>query len=580
MTPQRFFSILLAACLVNAQTPVQAPPAQSASPQAVPQTPPQATPQAAPQAPPAGTPVIKMTTRLMQVSVVVQDKKGEPVPDLTKDDFILYDKGQEQKIRYLSKEGDQPPPENLPALAEGVVSNLFVNTTVDGKTRVQPLPNSLTAILLDGLNTKFTDQHYAKEALVKFLKQLHPGDQVAIYTLSNGLRVLHDFTSDTASLLAALDRHHNQESVATSASSYEDSNTGNDDLDGFLDQASERIANFYQARRTETTMQALQTIANHLAGLQGRKNLIWLSSGFPLLIGQDANGSAMTVDFQNFGDDLQRTWRALSDVGIALYPVDARGLIGMADYSPSMSAASRPNMRRPGPAPMDTRAQRQIAETQGVMRELADRTGGRAFMNNNDIAGSIRRAMDDARVTYVLYYTPSHDEWDGRFREIKIKVNRPGLEARYRKGYYAIPDVPTDQKSRQAALTAVAVSPLASTGVTILARLMQKPTEDAPKVVVAVVFDGHNITFSRDAQGQTECTVDVMALVFGDQPAPTNQMGRSLHVPLKPEQYDQAMKTGVRVTLEVEAPVKSKRVRVIARDVPSGRVGSLDISLK
>src|SRR5262245_26154631 len=197
------------------------------------------------------TPTIKVTTRLVQVNVVVQDKKGEPVGDLTKDDFILLDKGQEQKIQFFSKESSEAVPTNAPPLPPGVVSNRYTNFTSGGQTHLAPLPTSLSVILLDGLNTAFTDQHYAKEAMIKFLNQLQSGMSSAIYTLTNGLRVLHDFTSDTASLLSVLAKHRNEESAALGASSYDDANTDDDNLDAFLDRSNEVIANFYQARRVE-----------------------------------------------------------------------------------------------------------------------------------------------------------------------------------------------------------------------------------------------------------------------------------------------------------------------------------------
>src|SRR5215471_14251447 len=157
-------------------------------------------------------PVIRVTTRLVQVNVVVHNKKGEPVRDLAKEDFVLFDKGQEQKILFFSKESTEALPANLPPLAPGIISNRYTNFTSGGEKHLAPLPTSLTVVLLDGLNTAFTDQHYAKEALIKFLNQLQPGDRVAIYTLTNGLRVLHDFTSDTSSLLTALSKHRNQDS--------------------------------------------------------------------------------------------------------------------------------------------------------------------------------------------------------------------------------------------------------------------------------------------------------------------------------------------------------------------------------
>jgi VWFA-related protein len=557
-----FWSIVLSLCLIQGQT-IATP-----SPQQVQEQPGN-----------METPVIRVTTRLVQVNVVVHNKKGEPVGDLTKDDFVLFDKGQEQKILFFSKESSEALPTNLPPLTPGVVSNRYTNFTSGGEKHLAPLPTSLTVILLDGLNTAFTDQHYAKEALIKFLNQLQPGDRVAVYTLTNGLRVLHDFTSDTASLLAALAKHRNQDSSVLSASSFDDANTGNDDLDAFLDRSNEAISTFYQARRTQTTLQALQTISHHLAGMPGRKNLIWLSGSFPTLVGLGPDGSPGR-DFQDFSDEMQRAMRTVNDSGIAIYPVDARGLMGIFATMPSMSPESRGRGPARGPAPVDRRAQNQILQTQGTMREIADRTGGRAFMNTNDLTGSIRRAMDDARVTYVLAYSPSHDQWDNKFREIKIKLNRPGLDARYRKGYYAYSESPTDPKMRKAILSEAATTPLASTGLTMVAAVAQAPTAANPRTSIRTVIDAHEVAFVRNTEGKNEATLDLLLVIFDDMGKPLHQIVRTIHLNPDEATYAAMMKSGVVVNVDSEAPVKSARARLIVHDVSAGLVGSLDLPFK
>ncbi len=524
-------------------------------------------------------PTIRVTTRLVQVNVVVHDKKGEPVRDLSKDDFVLFDKGQEQTIQFFSKESSEALPGNAPPLPAGVVSNRYTNFTSGGEKHLAPLPTSLTVILLDGLNTAFTDQHYAKEALIKFLDQLHPGDRVAIYTLTNGLRVLHDFTSDTASLLAALAKHRNQDSSALNASSYEDANTGNDNLDAFLDRSNEQIANFYQARRTQTTLEALQTISNHLAGMPGRKNLIWLSGSFPSIVGQGTEG-APGQDFQNFSDQIQRALRTLNTVGVAIYPVDARGLMGPFATMPSMSPSSRGARGGRGPAPMDQRAQNQIFQTQATMREIADRTGGRAFMNTNDLTGAIRHAMEDTRFTYVLAYSPAHDQWDGKFREIKIKLKRPGLEARYRKGYYAYPENLADPKLRQAFLEEAARTPLASTGLTIVAAVAEAPTDAKPQTLIRTLMDPHEIIFGTNADGKRQATLDFLLVIYDANGRPIHQMVRTIQFSPDEAQYKQLVTNGISLTVGSDAPIQSARARLIVHDVSSASVGSVDLPLK
>ena len=556
-----FWSILVSLCLVQAQT--------IATQQQVQEQPGN-----------IETPVIKVTTRLVQVNVVVHNKKGEPVGDLTKEDFVLFDKGQEQKILFFSKESSEALPKNLPPLAPGVVSNRYTNFTSGGEKHLAPIPTSLTVILLDGLNTAFTDQHYAKEALIKFLNQLQPGDRVAVYTLTNGLRVLHDFTSDTESLLNALKKHRNQDSSALSASSYDDANSGNDDFDAFLDRSNEAIATFYQARRAQTTLEALQTIAHHLAGMPGRKNLIWLSGSFPTLVGLGPDGS-LGRDFQDFSDEMQRAMRTMNDSSIAIYPVDARGLMGVFTTMPSMSPASRGRgPARGGRAPVDQRAQNQILQTQGTMREIADRTGGHAFMNTNDLTGAIHQAMEDARVTYVLAYSPSHDQWDNKFREIKIKLNRPGLEARYRKGYYAYSEQPTDPKLRKAVLSEAASTPLASTGLAIFATVAQAPKPENARTSIRMMMDAHEVAFGRNAEGKHEATLDLLLVVFDDKGKPLHQVVRTLRPKMDDAAYDTVLKNGMSINVDSEAPEKSARVRLVVHDLLSGLVGSLDVPFK
>ena len=558
-----FWSIVLSLCLVQGQTIATQSPQQQVQEQ------------------PGNleTPVIKVTTRLVQVNVVVHNKKGEPVRDLTKEDFVLFDKGQEQKILFFSKESSEALPTNLPPLAPGVVSNRYTNFTSKGEKHLAPIPTSLSVILLDGLNTAFTDQHYAKEAIIKFLNQLQPGDRVAIYTLTNGLRVLHDFTSDTESLLAALKKHRNQDSSALSASSYDDANTGNDDLDAFLDRSSEAIATFYQARRAQTTLEALQTIAHHLAGMPGRKNLIWLSGSFPTLVGLGADGS-LGQDFQNFSDEMQRAMRTMNDSSIAIYPVDARGLMGVFATMPSISPQSRGGNPARGRPPGDQRAQNQLIQTHGTMREIADRTGGRAFMNTNDLTGAIHQAMDDARVTYVLAYSPSHDQWDNKFREIKIKLNRPGLDARYRKGYYAYSERPTDPTLRKAVLSEAASTPLASTGLAIFAGVAQPPTPENSRTAIRMVMDAHEVAFGRNAEGKREAMLDLLLVAFDEKGKPLYQLVRTLRPNMDEETYGTVLKNGMAINVDSDAPEKSARVRLVVHDVVSGLVGSVDLPFK
>src|SRR5512134_4187544 len=138
-------------------------------------------------------PVFRVATRLVQVSVVVHDRDGRPVTDLKKEDFTLTERGTPQPIAFLSMESAERPPAPPAASSPNIFSNVFAERS--------GVPTSITVILLDLLNTRWADQQYARKALITFLGQIQPQDRIAIYTLgARSLTVLHDYTSDAASL--------------------------------------------------------------------------------------------------------------------------------------------------------------------------------------------------------------------------------------------------------------------------------------------------------------------------------------------------------------------------------------------
>jgi hypothetical protein len=335
-----------------------------------------------------------------------------------------------------------------------------------------------------------------------------------------------------------------------------------------------------------------------LAGLPGRKNLIWLSGGFPLFVSED-NPGHVGAQFGTFTAEMGRTIQALNDVGLAIYPVDARGLGSAFDLMPSMDIANRVALTLPsknggmataspgGPAPapvlndgpraMDERAKTDIIATEGTMNEIADRTGGRAFLHSNDIGGSIQRAIDDARVSYEISYTPSHDEWNGRFREIKVKVNRPGVDVRYRKGYFATPN--ENPRARPGLLVNAALSPLQSTGLTIVAKLTVAPNAETHHARVRLLLDPHQVSFSENAEGAWEANLDMLAIVGSAPGEILSQNSRAFHLILKGPVYAEALKNGVMITADMDAPEKATRSRIVVRDAETGAIGSIDISL-
>jgi len=480
------------------------------------------------------TPVIKMTTRQVQVSVVVHDKKGQLVSDLTKDDFVLYDKGQEQKIGYFAKEAAKPAAIEG-RLGPGVASNRQAGA---GGTAAA---TSLTVILIDGLNTKFGDRASAEQALVQFLGEVRPGDPVVVYALTDTLKLLRTGNPQ------AMSEH----------------------LKEFLVQAM-TVTTYDQRQRVLQTLAALQTIASNLAGIPGRKNLIWLTDGFPVLSGLTPSGR-MGRNFESFEEDVRRTVQVLDAVSVAIYPVDARGMVSTFDMSPSTAPSTQTPRSRRAATRMDAAAKNDIQQSEGTMVDVAERTGGRAYMGSNDIGEFIRDAVSDTRVTYTIAYSPSHDQWDGRFREIKVKVKRSGVEVRCRKGYFAFPQA-DDASVRATALASAIDSPLDSTGLGLMAKL-------APGGLQFVV-DVHDVAFHQDPQGLWIADLDTTLLMRDAQGATVNRMNTPVHASLKQEEYDQILKNGlISLKSTMDTPASAVRLRLVVRDLSTGMIGSVDLPI-
>ncbi len=214
-------------------------------------------------------PAIRATTRLVQVSVVVHDKHGNPIPDLTKDDFVVLDEKKPQEIRIFSVETNELPAHAPPPLPP--------DTYTRSRSRKRGnVPTSITVISIRRRsNTEITDQAATpKKQVVKFIQtQVHPQDRVAIYSMGRNLRILHDFTSDSTSLLAALAAYKGADTPLIYASDPQVSDNPVPAVAAFLNEAYQREANYFIKDRVHRTLDALTAIANHVGTLPGRKNL-------------------------------------------------------------------------------------------------------------------------------------------------------------------------------------------------------------------------------------------------------------------------------------------------------------------
>jgi VWFA-related protein len=497
--------------------------------------------------------VLQVTTHLVEINVVAETRQGEPVTDLTRDDFTVFDEGRPQQLAFFRTETARA----AGAPAQPLPPNVFSN-------QISAAPNGATVILFDGLNTRLADQSYARQQIVRFLQQLKPEDHVALYVMGRGPRVLQDFTTDSAALTNALAGYKSGAPASLEAPLYDPAVSGPAHFEAWLGELTFGLYDYYGEDRAFRTVRALIAIADHLESIPGRKNLIWVSGSFPVSIGGASVAAPRRSGLgkREATSEVERAARAVSKANLAIYPVDARGLMANQEYA---GPFTRPELRNPDTAEFAN------------MRMLAERTGGRAFYNNNGLTTALRRAADDARVTYTLGYYPSHKDWKGRFRKLEVQVKRPGVELHYRRGYFAQPDEPVDSWYRERVLEAALWSPVDATG---LGLTLQVKRASAGTLDLVLQVSTRDIAFRRK-EDRWECGLDVWLVQLDRKERQIKTDARVNDLRLDQATFDRAREAGGLVLLEHLSPApEALLLRVLARDVATGALGSLTVPLR
>jgi VWFA-related protein len=500
--------------------------------------------------------VLRVSVRLIQVNVIAEDKDGKPVRDLKKEDFKILEQGQVQEISLFSLQTNAPSPFTSPDAASargGSLSGNFFSNHVQSSPEGA---SSVTVILLDAINTKFQDLYLARGQVIAFLRQLRPQDQVALYLLTpSKLYTLHDFTNDSGTLVRLMGGNRRSKSSAPGDSSNAALDADTARANKLLSDALAESNRFYQGGRgiVEDTNTALRQIASNVVNIPGRKNLVWISDEFPVSMGYTVTNGKRESG-QNFTSALSITAKILGDANVAVYPVDARGLTapkGGTDYD-------LPNF--------------------DLMLEIASSTGGHAFFNTNGISGSIRKAVDDSRVSYLLGYYPANDKWDGKFRGIAVKVSRPGVHLRYRSGYYADAENPGEEIAHSRLIWDAIRSPLQLVNLGLEVQAEPITTAGGRELNVQIRVAGNQMHFEHVGDRWTD-TIDVVWVGISSD-------GRVLDsdhdiVGLRPAQagYDEIQQKGFSFSEHVKLGSESVEMRLIVRDHGTGAIGSVNVPL-
>jgi VWFA-related protein len=371
--------------------------------------------------------VFRANSNLVIVDVFVRDHSGKEIADLKKEDFTLLEDGKPQKVAVFDYQRLSATPMTTPPAAAATVAvtpaappeRPSAAPALPGGARYQD--RRLLVLLFDLSSMQPAEQVRATESARKFLaQQMTPSDLVSVMTFSNELKTTQEFTSDRDLLDEAIHKIAIGEgSDLNVVGDTGDSTSGEDTGAAFV--ADETEFNIFN---TDMKLSALETAAKTLGALPEKKAVIYFSSGI----------NKTGVENQS---QLRSTVNAAVRSNVSFYPVDARGLTTIIPGGGDAShAAQRGSTLYSGAAQTSQRSS--FNDSQETLVTLASDTGGKAFLDNNNLAQGIVQAQKDMGSYYILGYYSTNAALDGRYRRIQVKLS-PKLQAKldYREGYYA-----------------------------------------------------------------------------------------------------------------------------------------------
>ena len=549
------------------------------------------------QQPSIPSPTIRVSTHMVLVDVVVTDKQGKAVNGLHPEDFVVEENGKVQKISTLTT-----PAENASVAAPQLPPGIYSN-----RPEYRSPGGPITVMLLDALNTPFTNQGYARRQMLAFVQQqFKPTDRMAVFALTGPLTVLQDLTSDPQVLYAALQRYKPQSqefessgrpatsdangtpttaSVVTSVDASTPPLVDNSpaaSLRGGSGSASTAISSaqaalrafedaqlaYAQDQRAVMTLSALGSLARILGGLPGRKNLIWVTGELPFSfipedrvmteaelgeelpsmetrrVGQHAEGNYAATFRSSHAEEIREISARLSTAQVAVYPVDARGL--------SISTE---------------------VDSQETMREMAHETGGRAYVNQNEIRAGVERAFADESAAYSLGYYPENKKYDGKYRSIKVKVKRDGVEIHSRRGYYAVDPTQTKGYNPQQEVALALGDNASSTLVAFSAQVKPPSANSVPnKIGVTYLVDASTLS-AEDASGGKHMNVVFYATIYSPAGKIVANTSQKVDQTFDANTYQQIVQKGLMLHLDVDP--QPGQLRLAVQDVRTGLVGTI-----
>jgi VWFA-related protein len=496
----------------------------------------------------AGQP-FRATATAVVVDVVVRDRKGAPVLDLTASDFQLFEDDVPQTLGAVSLIA--PPPARSTRTRDPIADTL---TQAAGDGRRESDGPTVIALVFHRLSAEGRALAY-RAAKAYLDTPYRANDYAGVFLIDQTLETIQTYSNDRARVGAAIEeaasrattrfdrqlttlgggaRGDRDASVSPTASAESPGRVTGDggyapraaapanappSIDGLLERMKERMEEQYQlfgrVQDGNTTTSALLALVNSMNLLPGRKTVVFLADRL----------SIPTEVQQRFASIIDSANRA----NVSIYTMDAAGLRVHSEQAATGRAIAEMGFIGTGDTSADDAdsvsgggaATRRLEKNEFLLRQdphaslgtLASQTGGFLIDNTNDLAGAFGRIDADRRFHYLLTYSPTNTRQDGTFRRIAVTVKRKNVEVRARSGYNAVAGtgtIPTLQ-FETAALAALAATPR-RTDIPIRAQALLTPTQARPgQLVIVVTVPGAGLTYYLD-QSKTSYSSDFTIL--------------------------------------------------------------------
>jgi VWFA-related protein len=528
--------------------------------------------------------VVTLKAHLVNLDVIVRDKKGKYVTDLKAEDFTVFENGVRQRVEFFD-----PP-------LSGVNETGHPNPTDAREKRAAPSgrPMNIISLVLDGQTTELANLKQVRDGTLKYLRdRIADTDTVAVFAVTNGLKLLQPFTQDKAKLISAVE---NAYSITTSSKNLEQSGIAEEiarqrvelkKLEGATDPNSQlqaamasRVLEQYLKLRSQLSVQQARPILAALAAIceaqratPGKKTVVLFSQGFI---------ASSTLDWQ-----VQSTIDIANRANVAIYIVDSSGLIAGAPQSGSPILASpldgvaattraEDRIRAVGGENVFDHARHEgLNRDQDILYRISGDSGGKFIKGSNDIAKGLERIDEEIRARYTLAYYSAAPGFDGSFRKLKVEVSRPDAHAISRSGYYAIANdytVPLspDDKKLLASFAAAEANP----ALPLFMELSPFRSQEGRYIIpLSVEVPPTAMKFDRRGEKQ-HLQFEILGVVREAQDKIVSRLGGSFNVALAAEQYRSILSNKIFYRQDIELAPGSYSVELIVRDRLSGKVAA------